>query len=228
MLRSGMSGTCSKQTRADSHQLCVEAIATGAVNVPSECTPVTLNFDGRLVKVFLKDQDQPVAVLLSTSLQRLVNNLVILNATICGKKQRVFADKDDAQDDIPRSTQLKPDCSLRIIVYGFEQQQDEIAKILAMEDLFLQHPAEFEFDRRVKYKNPQYLLPPGADMPSIENLSIYTCCGGRKTEPESRRDILGEHEKSQIFEIFNTTLDSVTGAPTIEPSPRIQTQLMRY
>jgi hypothetical protein len=50
-------------------------------------------------------------------------------------------------------------------VYGFIQQKDDIADILAKEGLFLQHPEKTEYNRDVKYSNPQYLLGPGQDFP---------------------------------------------------------------
>lgn len=187
-----------------------------------------LNFDGFLIKVILEDLDNPVAVLLSSALHLLVDRYAVtLHATICSKKQKASADADTAQEDMIQPTQFKKDCSLRIIVYGFQLQKDQIAESLATRNYFLQHPAESEIDKRVKYRNPQYLLPPGEDMPSFKDLSIYACCAGRDSGHDAQRNNLGEHERSQIFKIFDTAFGS-NEAVTIEASPRIATQLKRY
>ncbi|KAH7150358.1 SNF2 family N-terminal domain-containing protein [Dactylonectria estremocensis] len=208
--------------------LLVQATCTGDATVPDECTPATLSFEGRLMRVFLKDSSERIAVVLSDALVRLVNEFAVtLTATVCGRRQRVFDAREAAERAIAKMTGVNV-CSLRIICYGFLQQRHDVADVLAKGDLFLQHPGATEFDRAVKYMNPQYLLPPGEDIPDIEKLSIYTCCAGQGARSGAPRDALGEHEQSQIFKIFNTTYEGDGAMATIEPSPRLVTKLKRH
>ncbi|KAL2213135.1 hypothetical protein CC79DRAFT_1361957 [Sarocladium strictum] len=179
--------------------------------LPSQCTPATLNFDGRLVKVFIEASNNAVAILLSSVLQELVRDFaLILTATVCTKRQKVFREHGDALG-LRKQHSINPslECSLRIIVYGFRQQMSDIGKILADNNHFLQHPGETEFDRQVEYINPQYLLPPGQAMPAIEQLSIYRCCNGRDGQRGSRSDVLGEGEKAEVFSIFNAAYQNI-------------------
>ncbi|KAM5360851.1 hypothetical protein ACJZ2D_013480 [Fusarium nematophilum] len=208
--------------------LLVQATCTGDAAVPPECAPVTLSFEGRLLRVYRKDSSERIAVVLSDALFRLVNEFAVtLTATVCGRRQRVFDGREGPERAIAKMPGTKV-CSLRIICYGFLQQRHDVADILAKGDLFLQHPGPAEFDRAVKYLNPHYLLPPGEDMPDIEKLSIYTCCAGQGARSGAPRDALGEHEQSQIFKIFNTTFQGDGAMATIEPSPRLVTKLKRH
>ncbi|KAJ3541976.1 hypothetical protein NM208_g3367 [Fusarium decemcellulare] len=205
--------------------LLVQATCTEDATVPSECTPVRLSFERRLVRVYLKNSSERIGVVLSDALCRLVDEFAVtLTATACRKKQRVFDTRESTERAINKINSVNF-CSLRIICYGFLQQSHDVADILAKGGLFLQHPGATEFDRAVKYLNPQYLLPPGEDMPDIEKLSIYTCCAGRFG---SSRDALGELEQSQICKIFNTIYEDDRAIAAIEQSPRLSTKLKRH
>jgi len=114
--------------------------------------------------------------------------------------------------------------TLRVIVYGFLQQKEAVADVLANEGLFLQHPSETELDEGAKYFNPQYLLAPGQDMPPLEKLSISTCCAGGAASSRLLRD----YEKNQILKIFDTAYKPGEAMATVEPSPRLTTKLKRY
>ncbi|KAH6626208.1 P-loop containing nucleoside triphosphate hydrolase protein [Chaetomium sp. MPI-SDFR-AT-0129] len=89
---------------------------------------------------------------------------------------------------------------IRIVIYGFLSEKDDVADILDEGGLFLQYPEESEYDRRVKYLNPMYLLPPGKDMPRIWNPST---AGGLKTGDDSVNQELGEVERSRMLRIFD-------------------------
>ncbi|KAJ4221035.1 hypothetical protein NW759_007103 [Fusarium solani] len=208
--------------------LLVQATCTENATVPSECSPVTLGFEGRLLRVYSKDSSERIAVVFSHALFRLVNEFAVtLTATACGRRQRVFDAQEASERAIAKIAGMKV-CSLRIICYGFLQQSHDVADILAKGDLFLQHPGLTEVDRAVKYLNPQYLLPPDEDFPDIEKLSIYSCCSGRGAKSGASRDELGEHEQGQIFKIFNTAYEEKGVMATIEPSPRLVTKLKRH
>jgi hypothetical protein len=193
--------------------------------VPVECTPVTLNFEGSVLKVYLVGEDKCIAVTLSDALLRLVSEFAVtLTATICGKRPKSIGIREMNEAGSRTMVGVRF-CTLRVIVYGFLQQKDAVADVLAKEGLFLQHPSETELDEGAKYFNPQYLLAPGQDMPSLEKLSISTCCAGGAA---SSRNLLRDYEKNQILKIFDTAYKSDEAMATVEPSPRLTTKLKRY
>ncbi|KAI5458906.1 SNF2 family N-terminal domain-containing protein [Mariannaea sp. PMI_226] len=205
--------------------LLVQATCARGSKLPTECAPVTLDFDGILLRAYMEGSTQLIAIVVSEALSRLVSECAItLTATICAKRQKVFATKEAAgyQSDYVRF------CSLRIIVYGAFQQKDQVADILGNGELYLQHPGATEFNRAVKYVNPHYLLAPGQVMPEIEELQTYTCCAGREARFGAMRDALQEHEQGQIFKIFNTAYKINGPVTTIEPSLRLVTKLKRH
>lgn len=206
----------------------MEATSSCDAKLPSECTPATLSFEGKMVRVYVGDGSTCVAILISEALSSLRRDFsVTLSAIICGKKARSVA----IQGSKPESITLKPRiCPVRIIVYGILNEKDVIADALSQAGLFLQHPGEADFDRKVKYFNPQYLLPPGEDMPQIENLNISRCCGGDEDfGAPGVRESLGELEKNEILRIFDSACDFDTGlTDTANPSPRLRTKLKRY
>lgn len=193
--------------------------------MPVECTPVTFGFDGNVLKVYLVGEDKCIAVTLSEALHRLVREFAVtLTATICGKRPKSTGTRE--VNEI--GSRLKVGarfCTLRVIVYGFLQQKDAVADVLAREGLFLQHPSETELDEGAKYFNPQYLLAPGQDMPPLEKLSISTCCTGGAA---SSRSLLRDYEKNQVLKIFDTASKSGETMATVKPSPRLTTELKRY
>jgi len=92
--------------------------------------------------------------------------------------------------------------------------------MLAGSGLFLQRPEESEYDQRVKYHNPMYLLPPGQDMPRIAG----PLAGGTRFEPIGE-ERLGEVETSRILRIFDHA--DGRGAEMIEQSARLKSTLKR-
>jgi SWI/SNF-related matrix-associated actin-dependent regulator of chromatin subfamily A3 len=194
--------------------------------LPSECTPASLSFKGKMVSVHVEGMSTRAAILISDALSGLVRDFSLtLTATICGKKARPIAIRGSE----PKGSTLSPRiCPIRIIVYGILNDKDAIANALSKGELFLQHPGEAEFDREIKYINPQYLLPPGEDMPPIEKLKISRCCAARKNSV-GVGESLGELERGEILKIFDSACGSDVGLMnTIKPSPRLRTKLKRF
>jgi hypothetical protein len=80
--------------------------------------------------------------------------------------------------------------SLRILVYGLRATMDAVSTILPDHDLFFQHPFPSEQDKSVPYHNPHYLLPPGAQMPELDQSSLS------KSENERPTEVLGEAQRT--------------------------------
>jgi len=170
-------------------------------------------------------EDKCIAVTLSDALRRLVSEFAVtLTATLCGKRPKSTGtgEMNEAGSRLMVGARF---CTLRILVYGFLQQKDAVADVLAREALFLQHPSETELDEGAKYFNPQYLLAPGQDMPPLEKLSISTCCAGGAA---SSRSLLRDYEKNQVLKIFDTACKSGETMATVNPSPRLTAELKRY
>lgn len=193
------------------------------MGVPRRCSPASLNFEGQIIRIIASDTNQRVAVAMCEPLWRLVKDLAVtLTATICGKKPQTITGRD-SREQVGGDTFGARYSSLRVIVYGFLHQKDEVGRLLAQGEQYLQHPCETEIDREVAYFNPQYLLPPDLPMPPLEELSVFTCCADRITR--SSREPLSSHEKHEIFKIFDTAYDEVRLTTTVQPSPRLITSL---
>jgi SWI/SNF-related matrix-associated actin-dependent regulator of chromatin subfamily A3 len=204
----------------------MQAVSSGEVKLPSECTPATLSFEGKVVRIHVEGMSTRAAIFTSDALSAFVRDFsVTLTATICGKNAKPIAPKGLERKGgivIPRI------CPVRIIVYGIIDEKDAIADALSNGGLFLQHPSEVEFDREVKYINPQYLLPPGEEMPRIEDLKVSRCCVAQGNSV-GLRESLGEVERNAILRIFDSACNSGAGLmDTIKPSPRLCTKLKRY
>jgi len=113
---------------------------------------------------------------------------------------------------------------IRIVVYGFNSEKDGVAEFLSKGSLFLQHPSVSECDARVPYDNPQYWLRPGATMPKLEDLAISTETAGGI----SASMVLQEAEKDQLLLLFESTVTREDGRASIQPSPRIVSQLKEH
>ncbi|KAH8704110.1 SNF2 family N-terminal domain-containing protein [Talaromyces proteolyticus] len=206
--------------------LCMQAISSPGCSGPSECTPARLRFEGKVVCISLNTAQDTVAILVSETLSRLVHEFAVtMNATLCGKKQKTKHDSKKQKDQYNTDPRF---LSVRIILYGLLQQQDAIADTLAGGGLFLQHPGETEFNRNVKYVNPQYLLGPGQELPPIEELSVSTCCAPHGQRSAKVSDVLNESEVNKVQKIFDTATSLDELIPMIKPSSRLVTQLKRH
>lgn len=108
---------------------------------------------------------------------------------------------------------------LRVVIYGHMSRKDAVTRVLDESDLFLQRPDESEYDRRVKYFNPMYLLRPGEDMPGLFSLSNAASQGQMAPSTDQQ---LGEVDKSQVLRIFDEASGPNTGVELeVKQSPRI-------
>lgn len=109
--------------------------------------------------------------------------------------------------------------SVRIVVYGRQEERNTVATSLSDSGVYFQHPTATEVDPEVPYFNPHYLLRPGSQMPRLEELTL-------SDEGESRAtsEALDETRKSEIMRIFDSANAGI-GACSPEPSPRLLTTL---
>jgi hypothetical protein len=178
---------------------------------------VRLSFSGSVTRFRFEDSGADAGLLVSNTLSQLANEFsTVLTATTCPRKLR----RDSARTASDSRIRRGP---VRIIVYGILAEKDAIAELLSSDGMFLQHPAEAEYDKRVEYLNPQYLLRPGAGMPRLEGLSGFSGRGlmGALEEPP-----LGEMERSQVLQIFESARGpDLDIASEIKPSTRLASAL---
>ncbi|KAH8668655.1 SNF2 family N-terminal domain-containing protein [Xylariales sp. PMI_506] len=179
--------------------------------------PVRLSFSGNAMRFHFEDSGANAGTLISDTMVRLANEYsTTLVATSCTRNAR----RDNMHTDY--DSRLRR-CPVRIVVYGLIDEKDAVADLLSNDGLFLQHPGEAEYDRRVRYLNPQYLLRPGAEeMPTLNGLPAAWGRGTMRAEEEP----LGEMEKNQIFQIFESARESYLDiALGIRPSSRLYSTL---
>lgn len=114
--------------------------------------------------------------------------------------------------------------TLRVVLYGSLSEKDTVAKILSDGNLHLQHPSADEYNGRVPYFNPQYLLRPEASMPDLKTLRVPSPARLFGTGAQTS---LTENERSRLLQIFESAHDPDASCK-IRPSKRLQSTLKEY
>ena len=114
--------------------------------------------------------------------------------------------------DVPWGSTLP----LYINIYGREEHFDALGEALAEQDIFLQHPLDKQ--DLASYKNPQYLVRPGQDFPTIK----WGDAAFMGTNDEASEN----SDENQLDSIFKTARgpEDCSG---VEQSPRLTTSLQR-
>lgn len=153
-------------------------------------------------------------------------NVGLLNLPALGKLIREFTvalsakcEKVEVKKDQRQSLGYQ-DTPVRIIIYGLHEDMNEIGNALSEGGLFLQHPTEG--DASVPYKNPQFLMCPGTEMPQIKNLA-----NGSLSTVTTMDQCSDEKWASEIFQTFET-VDGPAEFDPVEPSPRLRAKLKEY
>jgi SWI/SNF-related matrix-associated actin-dependent regulator of chromatin subfamily A3 len=184
--------------------------------MPDHAPVQITRFESRLVLTY-KDGGGSAGLILSEPLSRILKkHSVTMAASLGPPKPRsgLSLGSSCTLDDM----RIRP---LRIIVYGLRSEGDTIADVLGDAGLFLQRPEPFEYDKRVKYFNPMYLLRPGEEMPKIVGGSTRGSTGGQAADSIDAEP-LGEVERSQVLRIFNEAVTPhAVGALEIKQSPRL-------
>lgn len=107
-----------------------------------------------------------------------------------------------------------------IVVYSHPEDPELVGQKLSESNIFLQHP-QYKEDLAL-YKNPQYLIRPGEEHPSIDCIDAdpSSSC----TEPSNERGTLNENRLDSIFE----SAQGPETYSTVESSPRLCTILQPH
>ncbi|KAK4194508.1 SNF2 family N-terminal domain-containing protein [Triangularia verruculosa] len=179
--------------------LLMEATYTQAGREPVlEPGPVQINFLQNVLNLRYGNTGTFAGMLVSEPLARLTKTYKVTLAASIGTENVRRSSRMGTSRLGFDGVRMRP---LRIIVYGFLSEMDDVANLLAKGGLFLQYPEESEYDRRVKYLNPMYLLPPGKEMPRIPSPS--TAGSSRNKDTSVDQEELGEVERSRMLRIFD-------------------------
>ena len=183
-----------------------------------DVVPVDVDIFGKFIKLTFQSTKKYAGMLNYPVLCALLKDFnVRLSATLTSSESRL-SEKSDNQ-----KAKSDKKLTVRIVVYGIEREKSVIANLLSDADLFLQHPTDAECGRHRKYVNPQYLLRPGTNMPRLENLSLMA--DARSLIQSEKLDEVDLARLSRIFDCAELGLSDPM--VTTEPSPRLQSTLMR-
>src|SRR4051794_9209008 len=91
----------------------------------------------------------------SAVLSAIIQNFTV---SLTGFIMHSMGEEEDDEREETRDVDNPTMDACEILIYGLKSEADTIGDILSEHELFLQHPQEY--DDRVTYHNPQYLLRP--------------------------------------------------------------------
>jgi len=181
---------------------------------PAKAGPVRISFLDNFLTLQSEGTGKHMGGLVSETLSRLVRECCVTLASTIGKAKT---------SRTVSSVILHP---LYIVVYGLMSEKDTVKSILGEVSLFLQRPDEY--DRRVRFFNPMYLLPPGEDMPS--NAGPHRVANRTQDSVSSDEQELDEVEKAHILRVFDEAAGGCAPAASLQihQSSRIISVLKEY
>jgi hypothetical protein len=170
---------------------------------------VIIRVSGSFLKLYHEETNKYAGLLVSPTLTRLIQEFSVTLFATLGSSQ-------SQKNQEPRP--ISKEYPIQIVVYGFLTEKKLVGNLLSEGGLFLQHP--YEYDTRVDYVNPQYLVRPGSRMPKIK-AGAFPAGLRSISSPE---EVLDDISKSQLLQVFN----SATGPDLfsdVKPSPRLRASL---
>ncbi|KAF4439353.1 hypothetical protein F53441_12603 [Fusarium austroafricanum] len=192
-------------------ELLIDFMSSAKLCQESSHVPVELRFSNDTISLHIEGSGKYVGLIESKAIEDLVQTYqVTLTTTLSWSP----TSKKKSTEAIQTSK------TLHIVVYGMRKDMDDIGDFLEESDLFLQHPTEY--DSRLEYLNPQYLLRPGSSVPRAHN-AVF--CAVTKQQPSDR--MLEEKAKSEVHQVF----DSACGPASfshVKQSLRLKTNLQSH
>lgn len=168
-----------------------------------------IRVSGGFLKLYHEESKKYAGLLVSPTLIRLIQEFSVTLFATLGSLQ-----SQKNREPGPTSKE----CPIQIVVYGFLTEKKSVGNLLSEGGLFLQHPNEY--DTRVDYVNPQYLVRPGSRMPKIESGAF--AAGSRSIS--SPEEVLDDVSKNQLLQVFNSA-NGPDLFSKVKPSPRLQASL---
>ncbi|CZR41600.1 uncharacterized protein FPRO_11189 [Fusarium proliferatum ET1] len=192
-------------------ELLIEFLSPATLSEDLSHVPIELRFSGHVISLHVEGSGTYMGRIESKAIVDLVEDYQVTLVTTL-ECPPVKKKKSADSFQTPKT--------LHIVVYGLRKDMNEIGDILEDSELFLQHPTEY--DTRLEYLNPQYLLRPGATIPKADSATFQAIA--KQHSPEQ---VMAEKAKSEVHRVF----DSASGPSTfthILPSSRLITSLQEH
>lgn len=192
---------------------CCQIIGTAASTFKGEGgkSSVRVNIEplGDVLKLSFRDSGKYAGIV---SMAVLVTLLEQHTVKLAGT---LFAPND------PNDTNSRPDTVIRMVLYGRGDEKGAVGACLSEAGVYLQHPRVTDYDHRMPYVNPHFLVRPGSEMPKLEDLVL----SDDEEHPRSSES-LTKDEKSEIMRIFDFA-NTVNGPCQARSSPRLASTLKK-
>ncbi|KAF5643190.1 SNF2 family domain protein [Fusarium sp. NRRL 52700] len=173
--------------------------------------PIELRFSGHVISLHVEGSGTYMGRVESKAIVDLVQNYQVILATTL---ECPPVKKKKSTDSFLTSK------TLHIVIYGLRKDMNDIGDFLEDSELFLQHPTEY--DTRLEYLNPQYLLRPGSTIPRVDGATFQALANQHSSD-----QVMEEKAKGEVHRVF----DSASGPSTftqVQPSPRLRTSLQEH
>ncbi|SCN69496.1 related to helicase-like transcription factor protein [Fusarium fujikuroi] len=192
-------------------ELLIDFLSLATLSEDLSHVPIELRFSGHVISLHIEGSGNYMGRIESKAIVDLVEDYQVTLATTL-ECPSVKKKKSTDSFQTPKT--------LHIVVYGLRKDMNEIGDILEDSELFLQHPTEY--DTRLEYLNPQYLLRPGATIPRADSATFQAIA-----KHHSPEQVMEEKAKSEVHRVF----DSASGPSTftqVQPSSRLRTSLQEH
>ncbi|KGO66086.1 hypothetical protein PEX1_020520 [Penicillium expansum] len=180
-------------------------------NDTQDFIPVSIQVFGDVLKMGDDKTNRKFGLLHSPALAKLAREFTVTFSAKC---------ETTKEQKGKRQSLGYKDTPVHIVLYGFCEDMSAVEETLSEGGLFLQHPTEG--DASVPYRNPQFLMPPGTEMPQIEDLANGSVSAVTKVDQS-----FDEKWASEVFQAFEGVDGPAEFAP-VEPSPRLKTMLKEH
>ncbi|PNP81279.1 hypothetical protein FNYG_05311 [Fusarium nygamai] len=192
-------------------ELLIDFLSPATLSEDLSHVPIELRFSNHVISLHVEGSGNYMGRIESKTIVDLVQNyLVTLVTTLECPPVKKKKSTDSFQT--PKT--------LHIVIYGLRKDMNDIGDLLEDSELFLQHPTEY--DTRLEYLNPQYLLRPGSTIPRADGATFQAL-----SNQHSSDQAMEEKAKSEVHRVF----DSASGPSNftqVQPSPRLRTSLQEH
>ncbi|KAF4495970.1 SNF2 family domain containing protein [Fusarium agapanthi] len=192
-------------------ELLIEFSSPATLSEDLSHVPIELRFSGHVISLHVEGSGNYMGRIESKAIVDLVQDYQVTLATTL-ECPPVKKKKSIESFQTPKI--------LHVVIYGLRKDMDDIGDFLEDSELFLQHPTEY--DTRLEYLNPQYLLRPGSSISRADCATFQALANQHSSD-----QVMEDKAKSEVHRVF----DSASGPSTftqVQPSPRLRTSLKEH
>ncbi|KAF5530925.1 SNF2 family domain-containing protein [Fusarium mexicanum] len=175
-------------------ELLIEFSSPATLSEDLSHVPIELRFSGHVISLHVEGSGKYMGRIESKAIVDLVQDYQVTLATTL-ECPPVKKKKSTESFQTPKI--------LHIVIYGLRKDMDDIGDFLEDSELFLQHPSEY--DTRLEYLNPQYLLRPGSSIPRADGATFQALANQNSSDR-----VMEDKAKSEVHQVF----DSASGPST--------------